>query len=78
MALKHARPHIQRMKRHHDAHKKIILNALIIATEWNEFRALDLNKIKKLMKNQVIFDLRNIYNKEEVEDLGIEYHGVGQ
>ena len=53
-------------------------SALIIATEWNEFRALDLNKIKDLMKNPVIFDLRNIYNKEEVEDLGIEYHGVGK
>ena len=52
--------------------------ALIIATEWNEFRALDLNKIKELMNNPVIFDLRNIYNKEEVEDLGIEYHGVGK
>ena len=51
--------------------------ALIIATEWNEFRALDLNKIKELMNNPVIFDLRNIYNKEEVKDLGIEYHGVG-
>jgi len=36
--------------------------ALIIATEWNEFRALDLNKIKELMIDPVIFDLRNIYN----------------
>ena len=53
-------------------------NVLIIATEWNEFRALDLNKIKELMNNPVIFDLRNIYNKEEVKDLGIEYYGVGK
>lgn len=52
--------------------------ALIIATEWNEFRALDLNKIKKLMDDPVIFDLRNIYNKEEVKNLGIEYNGVGK
>ena len=53
-------------------------NALIIATEWNEFRALDLIKIKKLMKKPVIFDLRNIYNNEEMEGLGIEYHGIGK
>ena len=51
---------------------------LIIATEWNEFRVLDLGKIKKLMNDPVIFDLRNIYNEEEVKDLGIEYHGVGK
>ena len=53
-------------------------SGLIIATEWNEFRALDLNKIKKLMINPVIFDLRNIYNKQEVKALDIEYHGIGK
>ncbi len=53
-------------------------SALIIATEWNEFKVFDLNKIKKLMKDPVIFDLRNIYNNEAVKDFGIEYHGVGQ
>ena len=52
--------------------------ALIIATEWNEFRALDLKKIKELMKDPVIFDLRNIYNETEVKNMGIEYHGVGK
>jgi len=52
--------------------------ALIIATEWNEFRALDLNKIKELMIDPVIFDLRNIYNNEEVKNLGIEYYGIGK
>ena len=50
---------------------------LIIATEWNEFRALDLNRIKKLMNGPIIYDLRNIYNKNEVKNLGIEYHGIG-
>jgi len=53
-------------------------SALIIATEWNEFRALDLYEIKKLLKEPVIFDLRNIYNANEVKDMGIEYHGVGK
>ena len=52
--------------------------ALLIATDWDEFRSLDLNKIKELMNDPVIFDLRNIYNKKEVMDLGIEYHGIGK
>ena len=51
---------------------------LIIATEWNEFKSLDLNKIKELMNNPIIFDLRNIYNEKEVKNLGIEYHGIGK
>ena len=37
-----------------------------------------LNKIKELMIDPVIFDLRNIYNQEEVKDLGIEYYGIGK
>ena len=53
-------------------------DAIIIATEWNEFRALDFNKIKNNIKNPIIFDLRNIYNKNDFEILGLEYHGVGK
>tara|TARA_Y100000590_G_scaffold363696_1_gene421492 strand:+ start:885 stop:2177 length:1293 start_codon:yes stop_codon:yes gene_type:complete len=53
-------------------------DGLIIATEWNEFRALDLKKIKSLLSRPIIFDLRNIYNKDEVEKLGIEYIGIGK
>jgi len=53
-------------------------SALVIATEWNEFRALDLKKIKKLMKYPIIFDLRNIYNEDELKGMGIEYYGVGK
>ena len=52
--------------------------ALIIATDWNEFRALDLLKIKQNMAEPIFFDLRNIYNKEEVSNLGIEYYGIGK
>jgi len=53
-------------------------NGLIIATEWNEFRALDLNKIKSLLVKPVIFDLRNIYNPSEISKLGMEYFGIGE
>ena len=52
--------------------------AIIIGTEWNEFRALDFLKIKRSSKNLVIFDLRNIYNSKEIKDLGFQYFGTGK
>ena len=51
---------------------------LIIATEWNEYRALDLLRIKSLLIEPVIFDLRNIYNPNEVLIAGIKYFGIGR
>ncbi len=51
---------------------------LIVVTEWNEFRQLNLEKIKKIMKNPVILDGRNIYSPEEVKALGFTYQGVGR
>ena len=52
--------------------------AVIIGTEWNEFRALDFIKIKNNRDNIFIFDLRNIYNPSELEDLGFHYFGTGK
>ncbi|MDC0192956.1 UDP-glucose/GDP-mannose dehydrogenase family protein [Pelagibacteraceae bacterium] len=52
--------------------------AIIIGTEWNEFRALDFLKIKGSLKNLVIFDLRNIYNAKEIINLGFQYFGTGK
>ena len=52
--------------------------AIIIGTEWNEFRALDFLKIKGSSKNLVIFDLRNIYNPKEIKNLGFQYFGTGK
>lgn len=51
---------------------------LIIVTEWNEFRQLDLSRIKKLMKKPIILDSRNVYNPQKVKDLGFIYTGVGR
>ena len=51
---------------------------LVVLTEWNEFKQLDLNKIKALMKSPVILDGRNIYNPVEVRRLGFVYQGVGR
>lgn len=53
-------------------------DALVILTEWNEFRALDLKRLKKLLNKPVIIDLRNIYNPLELKSLGFEYFSLGR
>ena len=54
-------------------------DALVIITEWNQFRRLDFKKIKKIMKDNYIFDLRNIYSKEIVgKENGFKYFSVGR
>jgi UDPglucose 6-dehydrogenase len=53
-------------------------DAVAILTEWNEFRALDLPRLKALMRRPVMIDLRNIYNPHELARAGIEYHCVGR
>ncbi len=52
--------------------------AIIIGTEWNEFRALDFLKIKADADNLVIFDLRNIYNARDLREVGFKYFGTGK
>lgn len=51
---------------------------LIVLTEWNEFKQLDLARIKSVMKNPVILDGRNIYHPEEATKFGFKYQGVGR
>ena len=53
-------------------------NALVILTEWNQFRALDLNKVKNLLKNPILIDFRNIYNPQELIELGFKYYSIGR
>ncbi|GAH79297.1 unnamed protein product, partial [marine sediment metagenome] len=53
-------------------------DALVIATEWNQFRNLDLLKIKKLLKSPNLFDLRNLYDPSTLKSLGFIYEGVGR
>ena len=53
-------------------------SAIIIGTEWNEFRALNFKKISKILKEKIIFDLRNIYIPEDLKDLGFNYYGTGK
>lgn len=53
-------------------------DALVIVTEWNQFRALDMKRIRDLMKAPRIADLRNIYEPEDLRELGFDYVGVGR
>ena len=53
-------------------------DALIIITEWNQFRSLDLNRVKELLRQPYFCDLRNIYKKKDMESRGFKYFGMGQ
>jgi UDPglucose 6-dehydrogenase len=52
-------------------------DALLIATEWPEFRSPNFNVIGKLLKQKTIFDGRNIYDQDEMKELGFEYYCIG-
>ena len=53
-------------------------DVVALVTEWNEFRALDLERVKASMSSPVMVDLRNIYNPEEMVDAGFEYYCIGR
>ena len=53
-------------------------DALVFLTEWNQFRALDMDRIRGLMKAARIADLRNIYEPADMRQIGFEYVGVGR
>jgi UDPglucose 6-dehydrogenase len=53
-------------------------DAIVLVTEWNEFRQLDIERLKTLMKSPVVIDCRNIYEPGDFEDLGFTYVGIGR
>ena len=53
-------------------------DALVLMTEWNQYRALDFDRIKSLMKESLFIDLRNVYEPEALKELGFRYIGVGR
>jgi len=53
-------------------------DALIVATEWDEFRNLDMRAVKVLLKQPIVIDGRNIYDPKEMRDIGFTYLGVGR
>ena len=53
-------------------------DALVILIEWNQFRNLDLSKIKQLLKKPILIDMRNLYEPEKAKNLGFLYEGIGR
>jgi UDPglucose 6-dehydrogenase len=53
-------------------------DALIVVTEWNEFKQLDLEKVKSLLKSPVIYDGRNIYDPKLMKEMGFTYRAIGR
>ena len=53
-------------------------DALVIVTEWDEFRALDLDALAASMRGKILVDLRNVYDREDAERAGLSYHGIGR
>jgi UDPglucose 6-dehydrogenase len=53
-------------------------DALVLITEWNEFRGLDLERVKSLLRQPLVVDLRNIYKPEEMTVAGLVYHSIGR
>ena len=53
-------------------------DCLVLATEWNQFRNLDLRRLKTVMRQPVLVDLRNVYDPQEIRRLGFRYVCVGR
>ncbi len=75
-AAKHELPNVEYAGDAYDCAKGA--DALVIVTEWVQFRALDLVRLKREMAQPVIVDLRNIYRREDMEALGFIYESVGR
>jgi UDPglucose 6-dehydrogenase len=73
---KHSLPDIEYATDEYDAIDGA--DALVIVTEWNQFRALDMEKVKGLLKSPTIVDLRNVYEPKDMKLLGFNYVGVGR
>jgi UDPglucose 6-dehydrogenase len=54
------------------------VDALLLVTEWNEFRQPDFQRLKRIMRQPVLFDGRNVWDPAKVRALGFSYHGVGR
>jgi UDPglucose 6-dehydrogenase len=73
---KHSLPDIEYAADEYDAIKDA--DVLVIVTEWNQFRALDMERVKSLLRSPKIADLRNIYEPKDMREFGFEYIGVGR
>ncbi|HKQ98006.1 MAG TPA: UDP-glucose/GDP-mannose dehydrogenase family protein [Candidatus Polarisedimenticolia bacterium] len=73
---KHALPAIEYAEDAYDAARGC--DALVIATEWNQFRNLDWDRMRQALKSPVVIDLRNVYDPRHMRELGLKYVSVGR
>lgn len=74
-----AKPHFQDVTYCEDSYQALEgADALVIITEWNQFRKLNLSRVKELMKTPVIVDLRNIYEADDMKKQGFTYSSIGR
>ncbi|MEO0681197.1 MAG: UDP-glucose/GDP-mannose dehydrogenase family protein, partial [Pseudomonadota bacterium] len=69
-------PGVQWVEDAYDAAREA--DAVVLLTEWNEFRALDLERLGQLMRGRVFLDLRNVYDPEDAARAGFDYRSVGR
>ncbi len=79
VAIEQAQPLMPQVEFAPDAHAAAAgADALVIVTEWDEFRALDLEDLAAVMRGKVLVDLRNVYDRAEAERAGLVYFGIGR
>ena len=79
VAIEQAQPLMPQVEFTPDAHAAAAAaDALVIVTEWDEFRALDLEDLAAVMRGKVLVDLRNVYDRAEAERAGLVYFGIGR
>ncbi|HYI42573.1 MAG TPA: UDP-glucose/GDP-mannose dehydrogenase family protein [Sphingomicrobium sp.] len=78
-AMEHSRGMFEGLRFANDAYSVADgADALVVITEWDEFRGLDLEKLAQRMRGRAIIDLRNVYDREEAERAGLSYQGLGR
>jgi UDPglucose 6-dehydrogenase len=78
-AMKEAQKRIERIEYKKSPYEAVEeVDCICLLTEWEEFKALDWNKIYQLVKTPLIVDGRNVLNKKEMEKIGFRYVGIGK
>jgi len=78
-AMENSRSMFENVTFCHDAYETAEgADALVIATEWNEFRALNLARVRKLLRQPIVIDLRNVYDPQRMRSEGFQYVSVGR
>ncbi|MCB2059476.1 MAG: UDP-glucose 6-dehydrogenase, partial [Novosphingobium sp.] len=77
--MEQAKPMMPEVAMHPNSYDAIDgADAVVIVTEWDAFRALDLNRVRQLVRTPVLVDLRNIYEPTEVRGAGLSYVSIGR